>query len=365
VARRIVLLVSLLLSACAAGDAPPPRTERAEAAPPEAPAPVRTVGLDSARLASAVERAAALPRLHALVVARGGRVYAERYFRGPGREGRANVKSVSKSIVSALVGIAIHEGHLSGVDQPVAPFFERHLRGDADSLKRRITVGNLLSMQAGLEPTSFSEYGAWVSSRDWVGYVVRRPMVDRPGGRMLYSTGSTHLLSALLTRATGMSTYAYARSRLARPLGIELRPWTTDPQGIYFGGNEMRLTPRDMLRFGELYRNGGVHEGKQVVPAEWVRDSWVQRTRSPYNGHGYGYGWWMRPAGEGGEHTVYFAWGYGGQFIFVVPELELTVVVTSEAEAPREGGHLRAVHALLDQEIIPAAVAGEAQRPRS
>ena len=351
---------ALLLSACGGGEAGVPRS-RAEgsvsaAAAAERPA-VRTVGFDSARLAAAVERARALPRLHSLIVARHGQVYAETYPRGAGRNGRANVKSASKSIVSALVGIAIAEGKLQGLDQPVAPFFERQLRGDPDSLKRTITVGNLLSMQAGLEPTSFGSYGAWVSSRDWVGYVWRRPMVDRPGGRMLYSTGSTHLLSAVLTRATGMSTYEYARTRLAQPLGVALRPWTTDPQGIYFGGNEMRLTPREMLRFGELYRNGGVHEGRQVVPAAWVRDSWTPRTQSPYNGHRYGLGWWMRDAGE---HRVHFAWGYGGQFVFVVPSLEMTVVVTSEADAPREGGHLRAVHALLDEEIIPAAERGPA-----
>jgi CubicO group peptidase (beta-lactamase class C family) len=171
-------------------------------------------------------------------------------------------------------------------------------------------------------------------------------MVDEPGGRMLYSTGSTHLLSAALTRATGASTYAYAVRHLARPLGIDLRPWTRDPQGIYFGGNDMLMTPRDMARFGQLYLDGGVANGRRVLPKAWIDSSWVVRTYSPWNGHGYGYGWWTRTSNG---RPVHFAWGYGGQFIFVVPSLRLVVVTTSESESPREGDHLGAVHELLDR----------------
>jgi CubicO group peptidase (beta-lactamase class C family) len=194
-----------------------------------------------------------------------------------------------------------------------------------------------------------------VASANWVRFAIQRPFVDEPGGRMLYSTGSTHILSAVLTRATGMSTLAYARMKLARPLGITLAPWTRDPQGVYFGGNEMRLRPLDMLAIGEMYRNGGRHDGTQVMPEAWIRDSWTQRTSSPLNGHGYGLGWWMR---KSGAHDVYFAWGYGGQYIFIVPDLELTVVTTSDAVSPREGDHNRQIHRLLDDLIIPAAERG-------
>lgn len=351
VAARLMLL--LALGGC--GEASPREVETPRESGPAAeasPEPRPTRGLDSLRMEAAFAQAAELPRLRSLLVARHGELLGERYYHGAEPEQRANIKSASKSVLSALVGIAIAEGHLPGVDQPIAPFFPNQLPDDADAQKRRITLANLLSMQSGLEPTSFGNYGAWVSSRNWVGYVLARPMVAEPGGRMLYSTGSTHLLSAILTRATGMSTFAYARDKLAEPLGIELRPWTTDPQGIYFGGNEMRMRPREMLRFGELYRNGGVWEGRRVVPEEWIRESWTPRTQSPYNGHRYGYGWWIR---RSNGHPVYFAWGYGGQFVFVVPELELTVVTTSVADSPREGGHLREVHALLDRWIVPAA----------
>jgi CubicO group peptidase (beta-lactamase class C family) len=219
-------------------------------------------------------------------------------------------------------------------------------------------------MRTGLESTSFWNYGRWVTSRNWVRYALAQPVIAPRGsaGPMIYSTGSTHLLSAIITRATGMSTYRYAERYLAAPLGIRLRGWTTDPQGIYFGGNDMRMTPRDMLALGRLYLAGGRAQAgapgmyRQVLPRTWVDSSWVARTRSDWSGHEYGYGWWIRSAwSPNGRHPVYYAWGYGGQFIFVVPSVELVVVATSDAEVrSREQGHLEAVHALLDQEIIPA-----------
>src|SRR5690606_14167936 len=180
---------------------------------------------DSARIAEVLARAAELPRLRSVLVAHHGTIRAERYFHGAGPDRTANVKSASKSIVSALVGIAIAEGHLEGVDQPISAFFPDYLAGD-DPRKGEITLGHLLSMQSGLESTSGRGYGAWVQSRDWVRHALARPLVAAPGGPMIYGTGNTHLLSAILTRATGMSTLAYARSRLAGPLGIELPAWT-------------------------------------------------------------------------------------------------------------------------------------------
>jgi CubicO group peptidase (beta-lactamase class C family) len=313
------------------------------------------LGLDSATLATALDRAAGLPRLRALVIARHGEVQAERAFRGPGLDAPANVKSVSKSVLSALVGIAIAEGHLVGVDQPVAPFFEEYLRGDDDPRKGEITVGHLLSMQSGLDRTSGASYGRWVSSPNWVRHAITRPMVADPGSRRIYSTGNSHLLSAALTRATGRSTHALAREYLGDPLGVSIPRWLADPQGIYFGGNEMRLSPRAMLRFGELYRNGGRHQGRQVVPEAWVRASLEPRAPSRWTGEAYGYGWFLS---EVRGHPMFYAWGYGGQFIFVVPELELTVVTTSDPDVARERDHLREVRRLLAEHIVPAAEMG-------
>lgn len=311
-------------------------------------------GMEAALLSRAMERAAALPRLHALIVARNGTVQAERAFRGPGLDRPVNVKSVSKSFISALVGIAIERGVLTGADQPIAALLPGRVPPAADPRLARVTIGNLLSMQAGLQRTSGRNYGRWVMSRDWVRHALSRPFDDEPGGTMLYSTGNSHLLSAILTRVTGRTTLDLARDWLGKPLGINVPPWQRDPQGIYFGGNNMLLSPRALLRFGELYRNGGVWRGKRILPAGWVRTSWTPRTQSRYSGDGYGYGWFIA---EFCGHTVNYARGFGGQFIHVVPSLGLTIVITSEATTrTRVGGYRDALTALIETDLIPAAV---------
>ena len=314
-----------------------------------------TTGLDSTLLAGALMLADSLPRLRCLLIARHGETRVER-CRGAGPGEPTNVKSVSKSVLSALVGIAVAAGYLEGPDQPVAPLLREHLHAETDPAKQTITLGHLLSMQSGLERTSGRNYGGWVASGNWVRNAIRRPMVAEPGGRMLYSTGNYHLLSAILTEATGQSTLAFARSRLGEPLGIRIPAWQADPQGIYMGGNNMRLSPRAMIRFGELYRNRGRHQGEQVVPEGWVLTSLEPRTRSRWSGEAYGYGWFL---GDTGEYPMFYAWGYGGQFVFVVPDLALTVAATSDPNVPRGRSHLGAIHRMLDDWIVPAAVAGD------
>lgn len=325
---------------------------------PGAAAPVRpppSWGLDSVLLDTAYARAAQMPRLYSLLVARHGELEREAYFNGAGPRRIANIKSASKAVVSTLVGIAIDEGHLEGLDQPVLDFLPEYRGVNGDPRLESVTLGDLLGMTAGLQSTSGRNYGGWVASRDWVRDALGRPFAEEPGGRMVYSTGNTHLLSAILTRATGESTLAYARRALFQPLGITLSPWTRDPQGIYLGGNEMGLLPREMLIYGELYRNGGIHEGHRLVASDWISESWTQRGTSRFNGHGHGLGWWIR---EYAGYDVFFAWGHGGQYIFLVPDLELTVVTTSNPAGGRSGAPTRALHDLLEQVLIPAAEQG-------
>ena len=334
----LAVLLALLLALAAAG--------------PAAPATRSAPALDAATRTALLEQGADLPRLRSLLVSIDGELVAEHYFHGATARGQANLKSASKTLISILVGIAIDRGHLAGVDQPIGDFFPEEL-ADADALKRSITIGDLLTMRSGLETTSNRNYGRWVQSRNWVRHVLSRPLVDRPGGRRIYSTGSTHLLSAILTRATGVSTLEFARKHLARPLGITLPAWLRDPQGIYFGGNEMTLTPRAMVAVGELYlRGGSTADGRRVVSAEWVRESLVPRTVSRFGRRQYGYGWWLRTLGG---HPAYYAWGYGGQFIFVIPELDSVIVATS---SPNPGAgrrhHRRQLDELIDCWIVPA-----------
>ncbi len=315
--------------------------------------------LDTALLAHAFDRAASLPRLHALIVARDGEVVAERAFRGPGLDTPVNVKSVSKSLISALVGIAITRGELNGPDQAIAPLLADHVPSRADARLQRITIDHLLSMRAGLDRTSGRNYGRWVASSDWVAHALSRPFIDEPGGRMLYSTGNSHLLSAILTHATGRSTHELARTWLGEPLGVDIPRWERDPRGIYLGGNNMALSPRALLRFGELYRNSGLHEGRRVISESWIRESWTPRTRSPWSGDDYGYGWFITSFCG---HATHYARGFGGQFLYIAPSLGLTVVITSDSSIhTRVDGYRSDLIALLRDDLVPAALAADGQ----
>jgi CubicO group peptidase (beta-lactamase class C family) len=294
------------------------------------------------------DRAAALPRLHSLLVSRDGTIVLERYFRGTRANRLANIKSASKSVISALVGLAVARGFIKDVDQPIAPYFKGELGTVSDPRKHAITIEHLLSMQSGLESTSGRNYGAWVQSGNWVRYAIRQPLIADPGTTMEYSTGSTHLLSALLARTTKQSTWQFAQRQLAAPLGFTLARWPQDPQGVFFGGNDMLLTPRQMLAFGELYLNRGTVGEAEVLPASWIDRSFVPRGRSRWGSdREYGYGWWMRKlAGQ----RAYYAWGYGGQFIFVIPSAHMVIVTTSDATVSRERReHLQAIYDLAEE----------------
>jgi CubicO group peptidase (beta-lactamase class C family) len=301
--------------------------------------------------------AAGMPRLRSLLVSRHGKLVFEYYARGAGPARATNVKSVSKSVISALVGVAIDRRILPGVNEPIARYFPE-LTKDPDARKARITVEDLLTMRSGLESTSFDNYGSWVRSRNWVRYVLDQPMVSDPGTTMEYSTGSTHLLSAILTRAAKVSTWAFLQESLGKPLGVTFSRWPRDPQGIYFGGNDMLMTPRQMVAFGELYLNRGRAGDRQIVPAAWVETSCTPRGRSRFNpDQTYGYGWWMRDfAGRQGC----FAWGYGGQYIMTFRDLGLVVVTTSSTAAGDERrDYRRGLFDLVERHILGPRIDAE------
>jgi CubicO group peptidase (beta-lactamase class C family) len=308
-----------------------------------------------------LDRAAALEALETVIVAQRGEIVAERGYRGNSVTRSTNIKSASKSIISALVGIAIDRGVLKGPDQPIAPLLKADLPAHPDPRLAKITIGNLLSMQAGLGRTSGPNYGRWVASRNWVRGALAQPFVDDPGGAMLYSTGSTHLLSAILTRVTGRSTLQLARDWLGPLEGFAITAWERDPQGIYLGGNQMAMSPRSLLAFGELYRNGGrTADGKQLVSSAWIDQSWTPRTASHFTGDRYGYGWFLRSTTG---HDVRYAWGYGGQMLYIVPALDLTVVMTSGTGAPSaRTGYRDELNELMGEIITAVAEKAHSQR---
>tara|TARA_B110000208_G_scaffold134986_1_gene163264 strand:- start:3412 stop:4464 length:1053 start_codon:yes stop_codon:yes gene_type:complete len=305
----------------------------------------------TANFESAREAATALPRLNSLLISHQGQLVVEDYFNGWQGRRPANMKSASKSVISALIGIAIDEGYIESVTVPIVEYFPNHLSLQSSPEKLNITVEDLLTMQSGLKTTSNRNYGKWVLSDNWVEFALNQPLVAEPGEAMLYSTGSSHLLSAILTKAAGIDSKSFAQQYLASPLGFSMSYWSQDPQGIYFGGNNLEMTARQMLAFGELYLNGGQAEGRQIIPRQWIESSYQPHAESPRGqGRYYGYGWWLRDlAGL----QVPVAWGYGGQLIFVIKELDLVVVATSDS-TPGAGrrDHLRRLYSLVEQLIV-------------
>jgi len=311
--------------------------------------------MDSTTLALAYRRAKSLaPPLESLLIARGPALVGEAYFNGRGPGNFWNIKSASKSILSILIGIAREQGYLQSLDQTIDQFFPEYFAQSSPTPKEAITLRDLITMRAGLQTTSFYNYGEWVTSDNWARWTLDQPLISPPGTRMIYSTGNSHLLSVILTRATGMSTLDFAREHLLEPLDIRRIRWSQDPQGYYFGGNNMALRPRDLLKIGELYLNNGQHRGRQIVHGTWVWESTRPYVQSRFSHHWQGYFWWTD--WYGGYRTV-FAWGHGGQFIFIVPQLSLVVVCTSSlTDRPDKGNHNENVLRLLEDYIIPAVV---------
>lgn len=345
---------------CAEEPEPGPAPARsADPAPAPSPPPSAPAQSSAPRAAPdfdlAMEEAAGFASLRSLHIAQNGETLVEEGYNNASANRSANIKSASKSLVSALVGIAIERGVLEGVDQPIAPLLADQLPDDPDPRLAEITIGHLLSMQAGLGRTSGANYGRWVASSNWVRSALAMDFVDEPGGQMLYSTGSTHLLSAILMRETGRNTRVLANDWLG-PAGIRIDSWTEDPQGIPLGGNETAMRPASLLALGELYRRGGVTpDGERLLSEDWIAQSWEPRTASRFTGDSYGYGWFTRTMGG---HAVHYGWGYGGQMIYVVPDLELTVAITSDPDAPSgRTGYRAQLHRLVEGVIIPAAEA--------
>lgn len=290
-----------------------------------------------------------LQQLHSLQIQRGDDVIFAQARQGAGLDKPANIKSCSKSIVALLLGTAIDRQEIPSVNATLQEVAPQLLPANATPGSESITMEDLVTLRAGLERTSGSNYGEWVNSPNWIADALTRPMVAEPGQQMLYSTGSTHLLGAALTVATGLSLLRLTRERLGAPLGIEIPAWTKDPQGYYLGGNEMAITPRSMLKIAVLLRDRGAFANRQIIPERWVLESTKPHGRSPFSGLDYGYGWFLSPSG------YELARGYGGQIIAAPPDRNLAVAITSDPTHPaRSGGYFGELVRLLDGPILNA-----------
>ncbi|MDN5569296.1 MAG: beta-lactamase family protein [Paracoccus sp. (in: a-proteobacteria)] len=292
-----------------------------------------------ASLAPILEQADRLQALRSIAMWRddddGGQEIVAQGYHGFTPDTPTNIKSASKSIISALAGIAIGKGLLESTDQPIAPLLRSDLPADPDPRLMQVTLGQLLSMQAGLERQSGPNYGRWVNSGNWVRAALAAPFTQDPGGPMQYSTASTHLVAAILTRVTGRPLLDVARDWLGQIPGFRISGWDRDPQGIYMGGNQMAMSTRSLMAFGATYGRDGKASGRQVVPKSWIHDSWQPRTTSVFTAQGYGYGWFL---GRLGGRPMRCGWGYGGQMLYVFPATftrpSMVIAMTSDPDQP-------------------------------
>lgn len=289
--------------------------------------------------------------INGILISQHGEIVAEQYFGRMNANRGHNIKSASKSILSILTGIAIDKGYLDGVHQPIGEFFPEYVDAHSDSLKAAITIEDLLTMRSGLASTSRANYGRWVSSSNWIRYALDRPLQGTPGTDRIYSTGNTHLLAVILHRATGMSTLEFANRYLFGPMDIRVTGWDRDPQGYYLGGNNMAMRPRDLGKIGQLLMDVGFYNGEQLVSREWIIKS-VQPVTGRISGvENYGYLWFSRSAGN--YHMIY-AFGNGGQYVMILPELDAVITVTTRNETSETTRAYRQnlFHA-IDSQIIP------------
>jgi len=307
-------------------------------------APPGQHGLDPKKLAIANGIAEEDPFFRGLLVVRNGYLIYENYYHGGARDQKTEVWSVTKSFASALVGIAIDEGHIPGTDQLMAD-----LLPDYPGF-RKMTVENVLTHETGLAWDEGSQE-TWIQSSDWIAEALGRGFVTEPGQALLYSSANSHFLSALIKETTGVSPGAYADERLFTPLGIEFRPtervdrytswqqlhepidgtWRKDNSGLEIGAFGLRLTGREMAKFGFLFLNRGVWDGKTIVSEAWVDESTrdhVLRSETV----GFGYQWMVvRRAGQ----IAFDADGWGGQSISVIPALDMVIVTKCDAVDPQ------------------------------
>jgi CubicO group peptidase (beta-lactamase class C family) len=380
--RASLALVCLLLAACS-GAADAPGTTVPTAAPVERDywptagwrtADPKAHGIDPAALAKIDQEATGIyTQIRSVLIVKDGYLVHERYWQGVDAATGQDVRSVTKSVVGALVGIALAEGHIKSLKQTVGELLARHLPAGADPRMRQVTVEQLLTMTAGLAggvAGRVDDAAAMVNSRDWVAHILGRRLATEPGTAWDYSNASSHLLSAIVADATGRSTLDYARAKLFDPLGIDTDgayepvergvipqatlerfkrakvAWVTDPQGYHAGGWGLKLPARDLAKLGFLYLNDGRWAGRQVVPADYVRTTTTMEGSSPSFASGYGQQWWVERT-EG--HPSFYAFGNGSQYIHVVPDLDLVTVVTGDPEMNRDDGIN-----LIRQTIVPA-----------
>lgn len=271
--------------------------------------------------------------ISSLIIIRNGYLVEEEYFGRSDSYSLNPIYSVTKSIIATLIGIAIQEGYINSIHDKVLEFFPDFEFENANGSKQDMTIYHLLTMTCGLDWNEWwvsynsinNDLTAVKTTEDWVQYILDKPMADEPGTVMNYNTGASHILSAIITQAYGNSTEAFAIKYLFEPLGITKYSWLVDSSDITRGGEGLSLRAIDMAKIGYLYLNNGTWNGVSIVNSDWIENTTTAKVNFDYE-FSYGYQWWIY---RNNPTKTYFAWGWAGQRIFVIPEKDLVVIFTS------------------------------------
>lgn len=318
-------------------------------------------GMAPSALADLVDFGASHAMDSVLVVRHGKLVLDAQY--APFKRGmKHTVNSVTKAVVSTLVGIAYQQGKSGPLDAPVLDAFPERSVANVDSRKKMITLQNLLDSNSGLswqEPLTDEVPESMLQmerSADWIGFVLDRPMAQAPGVGFNYNSGAWHLLSGILSRQTGVDTLSFAKKELFAPLGINDVTWRRDPQGVPIGGYGLFMHPRDMAKIGYLYLHGGRWEGQQLLSASWPERVSHPQVEMQLGSLRYANGWWVIP-----EKHAYMAVGFLRQLIVVLPDIDTVAVVTGRAHYPFGQLIDRVTEAAKSSEPLPADAIGSAR----
>jgi CubicO group peptidase (beta-lactamase class C family) len=359
------LAVALVLSSCGGGNSTPAAStppSPIDLAQPWVSAVPGDVGLDPLLLGRATENAAAIPRFRSLLVVRHGKLVVERYFGGATPETRFDVRSVTKSVVSLLVGQVLEATKISGTDATVGDYVGPPYVLDPGD--RAVTIKELLTMTSGYQwnEEQGDDYNLWIVSPDHVQFLLDRAQTGPPGP-FTYNSAAVHLLGLVVQLATGTPLASLADQRLFQPIGIRSAIWEELERGTVNGGSGLQLTGQDLARLGQLMVQQGRSGSQQVVPAGWIGTATTPQfpwrdTVGAQRSVTYGYLWWVA---DPPSTQAFFAWGYGGQFVYVVPSLDLVIVTTTEwrglsADNLTPRGIAAAVLGVIVNDIVPAAL---------
>lgn len=289
------------------------------------------------------------PALTGFVVIRNGAIVSEHYQGEYGHDDRIDIRSVTKSVIGTLIGIALERGDLSDLEETVGELIPDRIPDDADPAVGEITIRGLLTMTSGLEWNYRTDYARLEASDDPLRLTLSQPVVAEEGDVYVYNSGGSHVLGVILEAVTGQQLEAYADAVLFQPLGIERGRWRETPQGDAIGGYGLAMTPRDMARLGLLFLQEGRWNGEQLLAADYVSDATsIQSDGDGTGGTPYGYQWWVT---EASSHAAYFALGFGGQYVYVVPGLDLIVVAAVGFEG--QPVELRSPRPIIEDVVIP------------